>query len=1045
MMPSGHHHPNHQAQDASDSKNPKHQMLAQNASPLDVLGTPGIDEFKFPCGFAENSVTQGDPNLDTASDSFKIAASIEHRNAHGSISGPAARHRSLSGGSEEVSPMSNRMRGLQGGDAAFGEDLGMNTGGPKEGSEEKRKDQDKQAPAWTELKTKAGKDRKRLPLACTECRRKKIRCSGESGGCKNCAKSRSMCNYKVSQKKAVPRTDYMAMVEKRLKRMEARIMNIVPKEEQNSTLPVVRANFRPPIPGTLPSQNSTGKKRPADEAFEPELNNWSRSARKDGSRNGNGNGNGNQGSRSNMLLAQEEEESKLLKEGAEKLPSLELQEHLAEVFFESVYGQTYHLLHKPSFMRKLKDKTLPPVLILAVCACAARFSEHVELDTEPAFLRGEEWASEAREIVLKRYDWPNLTILTCLLILAFHEFGTCQGGRSWSLAGQAIRMAQALQLHKDLDYDPEKRNPDDGGNFTKLSFIDREIRRRTMWACFLMDRFESSGTGRPTVIKEEDLEIQLPIKEHMFLFDIPGPTENLRGEIARPITPGGQIAKPTQNMGVAAYVIRSIAIYSHVITYFNQGGHEKDPHPMWHPESKYPFLVKQLEDFQKAMPDDMVYNIENLRAHKAEGLANQFIFLYVVIQQTTLSLNRFAVPLEPSGPLSKAPKEFVTKLGTKAIEAAEKIAQLIADGGSCSITAPFIGFCAFSASTILTLGAFSKNPKLEASSKKNLTITVTYLAKMKKYWGMFHWMSEKLKIQFRICADNAVAGSNGALNAVSLNYGDWFEQFPHGVSKSDYEDPATPIKKQKGDDAILEHKSSLVTVEKYVQGLPSPGQRSNPKPTKLKIKRTQSSSQHSQPSQPQQLGRVQQTMPNMQTSHLGMQLSTPSSSHQQISPQQAPQNSYSQSILSPTALCPPPPQFPTHRQLLMPSQQPHDVVSQQLDAQLAFNDYTGLDHSMNGNVLYGDGTGINWEDIGWMGNVFDGMGLQSELLWLPPFNTGPPDIGMGGGMNGDDAAFGGAAFERDFEMRIGEQRAVGMDTDTGGVNGHVGMGGHSGS
>jgi hypothetical protein len=54
------------------------------------------------------------------------------------------------------------------------------------------------------------------------------------------------------------------------------------------------------------------------------------------------------------LLVQEAEETKLLTEGAEALPSREIQEHLAEVFFDSLYGQAYHLLHKPSFMRKLR-------------------------------------------------------------------------------------------------------------------------------------------------------------------------------------------------------------------------------------------------------------------------------------------------------------------------------------------------------------------------------------------------------------------------------------------------------------------------------------------------------------------------------------------------------------------------------------------------------------------------------------------------------------------------------------------------------------------
>ncbi|ESZ93795.1 hypothetical protein SBOR_5824 [Sclerotinia borealis F-4128] len=1049
--------PNYQAQHASGYQNANNpnQILAQNSPLHDVLGTPNLNDFDFTFGFGGIVVTPGELKPDATSDPFNLATSIEHRNSissipstlqmrHDSISGPAARNHSFSGGSEEASPTSNRMGTLHEGDTSVGDDFGMNTGGPRDGSEDKRSDRNQPAPAWTELKTKAGKERKRLPLACTACRRKKIRCSGEKPACRNCTKSKIPCVYKVTTKKAAPRTDYMAMIDKRLKRMEIRIINILPKEEQNGTLSVIRANVKPPIPGTLPSKASAGKKRPAEETLGPELDNWSKST----SKRPKANVNQNQASKTHTLLAQEEEENKLLGEGAEKLPSRELQEHLAEVFFESVYGQTYHLLHKPSFMMKLQAEALPPVLVLAVCACAARFSNHVELDTEPAFLRGEEWASEARDIVLKRYDWPNITILTCLLILGFHEFGTCQGGRSWSLAGQAIRMAYALQLHKDLDHDPLK--PDNDGKSTKLSFIDREIRRRTMWACFLMDRFESSGTGRPTFIKEENLEIQLPVKEHMFLFDISGPTENLRGEVARPITPGGgQLANPKQNMGVAAYVIRSIAMYSNVITYFNQGGSERDPYPMWHPESKYPALSKQLEDFQEAMPEDMVYNNENLRTHETGGLANQFIFLYVVIQQTALFLNRFAAPLEPGGRLAKAPKEFVTRLGAKAMKAAGSIANLIADGQSYSITAPFIGYCAFSASTVLVFGAFSKNPILEESSKKNLTVTVKYLAKMKKYWGTFHWMSEKLKAQYRMCAENATAGSKGSLNSAFPQYGDWFDQFPHGVSQSDFEDPAAAIKKEKGDDAVLEQKSNLTTIEDFVQGLPSPGQRPNPKSAKQKVRRSQSSSQLARPPNMDTI----QTMPSsMQSSHLGMQASIPSSSHPQIPTRQAPQNLYNQNIMSPTSLYPPP-HFYNHHELLMPPQQPHNMGSQQLDRQLGFNNYAGMDHSaINDNGMHGngmnvtgtpgpshnvDGTEMNWTDIGGMGNVYGMMGLENGLTnaWFSPFNMDPPAIGMDRGMNGDDA-FGGAAYGRDFELRNDELR-----TGMGGVNGRGSIGG----
>ncbi len=211
----------------------------------------------------------------------------------------------------------------------------------------KKGDKSDATPAWSELKTKAGKERKRLPLACIACRRKKIRCSGEKPACKHCLRSRIPCVYKVTARKAAPRTDYMAMLDKRLKRMEERIIKVVPKAEQDAmTSSITRAVVKPAIPGTLPGGGkAAAKKRGADEAFGPDLDHWARApsrSKLDGP------------NKPSTILVQEAEESKLLLEGGDALPSKEIQEHLAEVFFENIYGQAYHLLHKPSFMRKLK-------------------------------------------------------------------------------------------------------------------------------------------------------------------------------------------------------------------------------------------------------------------------------------------------------------------------------------------------------------------------------------------------------------------------------------------------------------------------------------------------------------------------------------------------------------------------------------------------------------------------------------------------------------------------------------------------------------------
>lgn len=197
-------------------------------------------------------------------------------------------------------------------------------------------------PPWSDLKTKAGKERKRLPLACIACRRKKIRCSGEKPACKHCLRSRIPCVYKVTARKAAPRTDYMAMLDKRLRRMEERVIKIIPKEEMGDLADIGRAIVKPGM-SALSVKAAGSKKRAADDAFGAELDEWSTANRDNVP-----------GPPIDSSKGQDAEESRLLTEGAESLPSKEIQEHLSEVFFDCLYGQSYLLLHKPSFMRRLR-------------------------------------------------------------------------------------------------------------------------------------------------------------------------------------------------------------------------------------------------------------------------------------------------------------------------------------------------------------------------------------------------------------------------------------------------------------------------------------------------------------------------------------------------------------------------------------------------------------------------------------------------------------------------------------------------------------------
>ncbi|KAK2922990.1 hypothetical protein FoTM2_017232 [Fusarium oxysporum f. sp. vasinfectum] len=783
--------------------NPQHPQQSSNSGPQLYLDVPELHALPSPSHSALMDFTHFDDFAFAyygPPDQSSLVSLVDHTHTfqsptafpqHQAISGLAHsglpfgtlptgnRSQSIDGSKhppDRTSPASNALEdpttdqfGLASRKRADGTDLG---GKPKE-------DKADATPAWSGLKTKAGKERKRLPLACIACRRKEDPLFRRATR----LQAVSTLMYPMCLQ------DCMALLDKRPKRMEERI-KATPKSDQEVASSGTRPVVKPAIPGTVPSSKPT-KKRGAEEVFGPYLEAWAEVPSEPKIEGDDG---------PSSFQVHEGEENKLQHEGTEALPSKEIQEHLAEVFFDNIYGQSYHLLHKPSYMRKLKNDTLPPVLVLTVCAVAARFTSNPLVSSSgPESLRGEEWASHARDICTRRYEWPNLTILTCLLILGLHEFGTCQGGRSWALGGQAIRMAFALQLHKDLEYDPSGRN----GAKAQLSFIDREIRRRIMWACFLMDRFNSSGTDRPMFIMEDTIQIPLPVKEKYFQFNMPAPTEMLDGRVPHPPSPNdGQIADARENMGVAAFLIRAIALWGRIITYLSQGGKDLDPNPLWEDESHCAKHLNDAVNLEASLPLLLKYSAENLEVHKTENTASQFLFMHICLQHNILFVSRAAISARKQQGVHD---DFFSEASKRTFNAANRISELLreAEQSRCFVSAPFAGYCAFSSTTVHIL----------VSSQNEEVL------------GMFHWMVENIRTQYRNALDAMRAVANveeRATQSSFLQYGDWFNRYPHGLSDAEFTDSATHKRKDLGADGVLKAKPELQSVEEYFSTFPTP-------------------------------------------------------------------------------------------------------------------------------------------------------------------------------------------------------------------------------
>jgi hypothetical protein len=62
----------------------------------------------------------------------------------------------------------------------------------------------------------------------------------------------------------------------------------------------------------------------------------------------------------------------------------------------------------------------------------------------------------------------------------------------------AVAMAVALELHREND-SPNLLTP-----------VERELRRRIFWSCYLLDRFVSCGSKRPSLITDDTIQSRLP-------------------------------------------------------------------------------------------------------------------------------------------------------------------------------------------------------------------------------------------------------------------------------------------------------------------------------------------------------------------------------------------------------------------------------------------------------------------------------------------------------------------------------------------------------
>lgn len=117
------------------------------------------------------------------------------------------------------------------------------------------------------------------------------------------------------------------------------------------------------------------------------------------------------------------------------------------------------------------------------------------------FDKAEPFIAKARSIIFAHaFRKTDLTLVQAMLLLSHYLQGTLELNECWNLVGLMVRSAISIGTHLNPTED------------TSLTSIEREIRKRVWWGCYILDRTLSMKFGRPPSLQTDAaLAVDFPL------------------------------------------------------------------------------------------------------------------------------------------------------------------------------------------------------------------------------------------------------------------------------------------------------------------------------------------------------------------------------------------------------------------------------------------------------------------------------------------------------------------------------------------------------
>ncbi|KAK1752142.1 fungal-specific transcription factor domain-containing protein [Echria macrotheca] len=279
------------------------------------------------------------------------------------------------------------------------------------------------------------------------------------------------------------------------------------------------------------------------------------------------------------------------------------------------------------------------------------------------------------------------------LMLGLYEWSQSRprsgGMAAWMYVGVAIRMAQALGLGEgDRNQEKGFKSPRTAATKTSMTqsqmAVAREIRRRTMFSCLILDRLLGCGKGRVSTIRSEDLHIQLPCSEISFDW-----SEEAYTGFLKP-SPEDRVGKSIKDSLLGRFV-RLVDLWGEISKWSFAGGRfTEGKNAPWQPETTFYQLRQKLDEFYDDLPERFRLSDLNFYKHENHQASSAYVSMHMLGAVCRIMLHREYIPFipirchKPIGPLDEPifrpgtePPGFWDSSAEKVFHAARDIVNLI--------------------------------------------------------------------------------------------------------------------------------------------------------------------------------------------------------------------------------------------------------------------------------------------------------------------------------------------------------------------------------